>query len=573
MRHWGIATGVALGAAFGLSLGLVNWPIDPAHVRRDLTAALGPVEAPATATLRLLPRPTLHLKDLRFRADGGALTAEAADAEVTLRLGRLLAGAVEPLGLTLRGAELTVDLDAAERALKTLRRPPIARLMVEGANVSVVSARRALNTHIDIATARVDWSSAGSALRAGGTGRWRGQPVATTLEIDNPLAAAQGDPTTVRGALDAPLGQWRVSGDWSPQGRLDGAVYRGQVSALIPSLARFARWIGQAPPGPAPAGMELSARVSASATETKLSDVVLTLGGQRFEGDLAVMRSPAVLSVSGTMAADALDLDELIGPPPALIDDAGDWSKAPALPAPSPRLDLDLRVSASRAVWRGHAIEDAAAAVSQSDGRFSVKLLDSSFARGSLTGEMSIDDSQGGCNSKLALSLDNADLGALLADFGERNFAGEGSLKLSVKARGRSPADIVATADGDGSLEIADGALRNLNFEEALRRGQRRLIDVARDMNAGATRFGAAQGKVEISNGEARFVDMATQSPGVSLAVSGAVDLVGRAWRARVTARQSSDSGEPTPDGAHMDFALYGPWSGPVLAPILPPAD
>jgi AsmA protein len=572
MRHWGIATGVALGAAFGLSLGLVNWPIDPEHVRRHLAAVLGPVEPPAIATLRLLPRPTLSLKDLRFHANGGAVTAEAANAQVTLSLSRLLVGEIDPVGLTLRGAEINVDLDAAQRALKAIARPPIARLVVEGANVSLVSARHALNTHLDIATARIDWPWAGSSLRAGGTGRWRGQPVATTLELGEPLAASHGEQTLVRAAIDAPLGQWRVSGEWSPRGGLDGAVYRGQISALVPSLARFARWIGQPPPGPAPAGMELTARVSASATEAKLSDAVVTLGGQRFEGDLAAIKSPAGLSVSGTMAADALDLDALIGPPPALIDGGG-WSKAPALPAPSPQLDLDLRVSASRAVWRGHAIEDAAAAISQRDGRFGVKLLDASFAHGSLTGEMSIEDKQGSCDSNLSLSLENADLGALLAGFGERNFTGEGSLKLSVKAHGRSAADIVATADGDGSLEIADGALRNLNFEEALRRGQRRLIDVARDMNAGATRFGSAHGRIEISGGEARLVDVATQSPGVSLALSGAVDLVGRAWRAHVTARQSSDDGKPTPDGAHMDFALYGPWTGPVLAPILPPAD
>ncbi|HXT07341.1 MAG TPA: AsmA family protein [Roseiarcus sp.] len=572
MRHWGIATGVALGAAFGLSLGLVNWPINRDHVRRDLTAVIGPVETPAVATLRLLPRPTLRLQDLRFRTTGGAIKAQAADAQVTLSLTRLLFGAIQPLGLTLSGAEFTIDLDTAERELKTMKRPPIARLFVESAVVAVVSARRALNTHFDIATARIDWDSASSALRAGGAGRWRGQPLATTLVLDEPMAAARGDPTPVRVALDGPLGQWRVAGDWSPQGRLDGAVYRGQVSALIPSLARFARWIGQPPPGPAPAGLELAAHVSASATEAKFSDVVMTLGGQRFEGDLAAMKSPARVSVSGTMAADTLDLDALIGPPPTAID-AGGWSKTPALPAPSRGLDLDLRISASRAVWRGHAIEDAAAAVSQRNGRFDVKLLEADYARGSLSGELSIQDDHGACASALSLSLEKADLGALLGEFGEHNFSGEGSLKLSVKAHGRSPADIIASAAGDGALEIADGALRNLNFEEALRRGQHRLIDVARDMNAGATRFGAAHGRVEIGNGEARFVDVATQSPGVSLAVTGDVDLVGRAWRAHVTARQSSSDGTPTPDGAHMDFALYGPWKGPVIAPVLPPAD
>ena len=70
-----------------------------------------------------------------------------------------------------------------------------------------------------------------------------------------------------------------------------------------------------------------------------------------------------------------------------------------------------------------------------------------------------------------------------------------------------------------------------------------------------------------------RFVDAATQSPGVSLALTGAVDLVNRAWRARLGVRQSSDDGLPTPDGAHIDFALDGPWGDAALTPLIPPAD
>jgi uncharacterized protein involved in outer membrane biogenesis len=173
----------------------------------------------------------------------------------------------------------------------------------------------------------------------------------------------------------------------------------------------------------------------------------------------------------------------------------------------------------------------------------------------------------------MSLTLENADLGALLAGFGERNFSGLGGVKASIRAHGRSPADIAASADGEGTLDISDGALRRLNFEEALRRGQRKLIDVAHDMNAGATRFGAAHGRVEISGGEARFVDAATQSPGVSLALTGGVDLINRAWRAKLAVRQSSQDGQPTPDGAHIDFTLDGPWGGAALTPLLPPAN
>ncbi len=575
MRHLWIAAGVALGATLVLSLGLTNWRIDPGRVRGDLAAALGPLDAPAAATLRLLPRPTLSLTGFHFQAAGGALDAAAAEAEVTLRFDRLLVGAFAPLGLTLRDVDFHIDLDAAEPVLAGLAGPPVSRLSVARASVEIVSARRGFKTRLDLGDARVEWTSPDGSLRASANGRWRGQPVAAAIDLDAPLAAARGGVSPLRVALAATaLAQLDLTGDWSPQGQADGAVYRGQMTALIPSLERFFGWMGWTPaPGPAPAGLELSARVTADANLAKLADAELKLGDQPFEGDVDVMRSPAGVAVSGTLAADAIDLSALIGPPPTLFDASGEWSKAPALPMPIPGLDLDLRVSATRADWGGHEIDNAAAAVSQRDGRFGVKLLDSGFARGSLTGDFWIEDKQGEYESRLALSLENADLGALAADFGVRDFAGEGALKVAVSARGRSPADIIATADGEGSLEVVDGVLRELNFEEALRRAQRRLIDVARDMNAGATRFGSARGRLEVSDGEARFVDAATKAPGLSLALSGAIDLKERAFRARVTARQSAEDGTPTPDGAHIDFALYGPWAGPVLAPLVPPAD
>ncbi len=575
MRSWWIATGVALGAALVLSLGLTNWRIDPGRVRGDLAATLGPIEAPAAATLTLLPRPTLRLTNLRFGGAGGALTATATEALVTLRINRLLAGAFAPLGVTLRDAAFHIDLDAFEPALAGLAGPPVSQLIVERGNVEIFSARRGAAMRIDLAEARADWGAPDGALRASASGRWRGQPVVATVDLDTPLLALHGGVSPVRATLSATaLAQLDLTGDWSPHGVADAATYRGQVTALIPSLERFARWMGWTPaPGPTPAGLELSARISADSRQAKLADAELKLGGQPFEGDLVIARTPSGVAASGTLAADALDVEALIGPPPALFEASGEWSKTPALPRPLPGLDLDLRISATRADWGGYHIDNAAAAVSQRDNRFAVKLLDSGFAHGSLTGEMWIDDRQGDCASGLSLSLENADLGALAAEFGARDFAGAGALKVSIRARGLTPADIVASADGEGSIEIADGVLRNVNFEEALRRAQRRLIDVARDMNAGATRVGSARGRIEISDGEARFTNVAGKAPGLSLSLTGAIDLQARAFRAQVTARQSAEDGTATPDGAHVDFALYGPWSGPVLAPLIPPAD
>jgi AsmA protein len=344
------------------------------------------------------------------------------------------------------------------------------------------------------------------------------------------------------------------------------------VSALIPSVPRFTRWLGHQPTV-SPSTLEVEARATGTAESLSLSDARIVLGGQAFEGALDLGKTALGLSASGTLAAETVDLEPLIGAPPALYDESGVWSNEAALPAPSRALNLDLRVSASRALWGGHAVDNAAVAVWQREGRFGVKLLDGSFAHGSLTGEISVEDKYSACETHLAIALDGADFGALLGEFGGAAISGQGMMKASLSARGRSPAEIVASAQGDGALEVTDGAFLGVNFEEALRRGQRRALDVARDMNAGSTRFASAAGKVEISHGEAHFIDAATRAPGLTLNLTGAIDLIFRAWRARVEARQTSVEGEPNPDAARLDFALEGPWVAPVLAPIALPAD
>jgi AsmA protein len=562
MRRWGIAAGVAFGAALGLTLGTVAWPVDPGHVAADLAFALGAVDsgavaAPTRATFKLLPRPTLRMTEVKFRA-GAAAEVAAPAAEATLRFDRLLIGEFSPVGFSLRDPDIRIDFDAARAGLKALARP-FPRLSMRGGTIEIGSAKDGWSTKIDVGEALATWPSLTTGLRLNVTGRWRAQPVEANLELDAPLEAADGGASGVRLSLDAPLAQIRYSGDWSPGAELaDGRVYAGQFSALIPSVPRFAVWLGHQAPD-FPSTFELGAHASGDAASLSLADARIVLGGQAFDGALDIGKTPLGLSASGTLAAETVDLEPLIGAPPSLYDESGVWSNAAALPAPSRALDLDLRVSATRAVWGGHALENAAVAVWQREGRFGVKLLDAGFAHGSLSGEISVEDKQSICQTRL--------------EFGGGNISGQGTMKASLSARGRSPAEIVATAEGDGALEMADGAFAGVNFEEALRRGQRRPLDVARDMSAGATRFSSAAGRVEINHGEAHFVDAGTRGPGLSLDLTGAIDLIFRAWRARVEARQTSNEGEPNPDGAHLDFALEGPWATPVLAPLLPPAD
>ena len=466
-----------------------------------------------------------------------------------------------------------VDLDAAATGVARLAQAPLTRLTLQGGAVNLTSARLGWKGRFEVVAARLDWPTPASAMQLTASGKWREQAVEASAELGSPLLAAKGDPSALRLAVDAPLARFRFSGEVSAAGRLEGGrVYRGQLSAHIPALEAFSTWMDMQPRA-LPASLELEAIASGDARQLRLADARIALAEQAFEGGLDLGRSDEGVAASGTLAADRLDLAPLLGPPPALFDDSGNWSKAAALPTASRGVDLDLRISATRAVWGGYTLDNAAGAIAQRGGALTVKLLEAGVGHGALSGEVSVEDRPEGCVSRLAFNLENVDFGAWLAGQGTPNFSGHGTLKATLRARGRAPAEIVASADGAGSIEIVDGALLNVNFEEALRRAQRRPVDPARDMNAGATRFAAASGRFEISDGEARFLDAETRAPGVSLILGGAIDLNNRAWRASLQARQSAADGAPAPDGAHIDFKLVGPWDAPSLAAVLPPAD
>ena len=398
MRHGAIAAGAALGAAIGLVLGTAHWPIDPNRVSRELSTGFGVVGVPNQATLTLLPRPTLRLSG--FTGETSGLKITAASAEATLQVFRLMQGDFAPLGVTLRDADLHIDLDAARAALSQVTQRPLARVLVKGGTVEIARPSVGWSTSASVAVAQFDWDGVYGPLRAAGTGRWRGQPLDVSAVLGQPLAAVQGRASALRLSLDAPLAQMRLAGDLAAKGEADGALFRGQASALAPSLARLLRWFGRTPPDGLPlTGLELAGHATATAHGARIDAAALTWGGQAFEGALDVSRAGSGVAISGTLAADVLDMEPLLGAPPALIDAAGAWSGEPALPSPAPEIDLDLRISASRAVWRGHRLDNAAASVSQSRGRLSVKLLEAGFAQGGLSGELSVEQGAGPCRT------------------------------------------------------------------------------------------------------------------------------------------------------------------------------
>jgi AsmA protein len=155
-----------------------------------------------------------------------------------------------------------------------------------------------------------------------------------------------------------------------------------------------------------------------------------------------------------------------------------------------------------------------------------------------------------------------------LAGLGQPLATGRGGARLAVEASGSSPAAAIAGLSGSASIEAADGAIVDVNLEEALRRSQRRPIDVARDMRLGGTAFDKLAVSFALYHGQARVERGEITSRGMAADLEGLVDLAAEKWDLRLSAVQTDAAGEESQNAAHLTLDIDGPWSAPSIRAI-----
>lgn len=564
----------ALLALCALAAGLRSWRVDSNRVAAAMNSAIAPLNGlhwgrPGRASFTLLPWPTLRIVDAELLDAGDRSVLSAPLAEIGLLPIGLLRGEIAPVSAKLLNATALIDLDAARddtEQIITMSATRLSRLELEGGVAKIVSVDLGLDTLIENVDGWLQWKKASGPLGFSLAGQWRGEPVALDGSLASPLQLREGKPSRAVLKMTARPAELSFAGTWTPGGR---GAFEGDATAQIRSLPEVDRWLGIiAAPPIAAREIELQGKVAGSSEAVALSEARLDVEGQRFDGSLSLSRRAGKTSVSGTLAADWLDLSAFLDLPGPLLDSSGQWSRQPLIAAPSATLDLDLRVSAAHVSWRGHKFEAAAASVLQRDRGLTVRLLDATVCQGQLSGEFSIQDAPGGLQTRASASFVDGDFGGLLSEWGVAALAGSGGYEATLHAVGASPAELTASLSGSASFELDGGAIVGVNFEQALRRSQRRPVDFVRDMAIGQTNFSSARARLEIADGEAQIVDARLEGPGAIVQVQGAIDIAAREWRARIEAMQTSAVGAPSADAARLSIALSGPWTAPTIAAL-----
>ena len=568
---------VVVTAAVAAGLGLAPWPLTTKQVADNLNAAFDASarvrwSVPDAATFRVLPWPSLRIVDARLNDAFGENLVSAPEARLDLSLGELIKGRLTPVRAVLVTPVMTLDLDRPPLAFKDAQAADadasgaLAQLVGIGLTNGVlrfVSKSRRFDTVLENVQGRIDGLARGDQIRVHLSAIWRDSPIAISGSLDNLERAERGEPSALEALLISPIVNLSFSGALAAGGVPN---LEGEVSASVPSIKALARLVGQEPPTFLAADdVVITARLAATASEATLAEAIATSARETLQGALHAANVNGRPVVSGSFDADRLAIAPLIGPAPPLIDRDGRWSVRAFAVAPPRGFDLDLRLSAGHLDVYGRELANAAGSVILKDGVLTASLIDAAAYGGRLRGETRVVCEEEDLNVRASAKLAAADFGAAFSDFGWPAVTGQGTLEFSLETTGRSPVAAVAGLSGSASLRLEQGAVSGINLEEALRRSQRRPIDVARDMRIGGTAFDTLALEVALGRGIVHVVNGELGAHGVAVNLQGQIDLPAQAWDLRANATQVGAAGQESPEAAHLSFDIGGPWSAPTI--------
>jgi len=352
---WTIAA-VAIAALFA---GVYRWPMASARVGAELNRATPPIglhwRGPDRVTFSLLPWPTLRVIGVDLVATDGHNVLTASEARFPLSIFALMGGHFLPVGATLDNPTALVDLDAApalaeERAVAEDSRGggsgAWAHVRLRGGILHIVSASRRLDTLIESLDGGLDWPSADAPLRVALVGAWRDEHITIRGRINSPSDALSRRATGVALSIASRPLEFDAEGVWGGPGE---TRFVGTLTAEIRSLSALKRLQGGVgAPFLLGDSFFLSGKAQVAGEAVMLSEAAVTASGQKFDGTLTFARQGGRYAVSGTLAADQLDLAALTGAPPDFVTPLTHSAAASVSLANCSRSPTDGRSGSSR---------------------------------------------------------------------------------------------------------------------------------------------------------------------------------------------------------------------------------
>ena len=427
-----------------------------------LARSFGPdITLSSAPEVHLLPWPRVVMTGVRLH------TAEMPDIDIpvleaTQNVVSLLTGRVAFSRLRLVGPRMSVDADALAAgthrpSLGLLAHGLPGQVVVESGVLTLRSHHAALDGVVTGVDAVIEGLDRNGSAVLNGSGLWRGTRLDLSARVEPFFDFVLGRDTTGSVKLRSPLLTASVDGQLHAGIR---GGFEGQVSASMPSLPNLLRASGASGGlGTVAERVSFSGTGLANADAVTFSDAHVALDDTAFEGSLAWQPNDGRWAWTGTFATDTLDLTRGLAALPQLRDRSGRWSDATWTIDPALLGDVDLRISASRALLGPITIEDAAFSALCRNGRIEAGFSEARSLDGLIRGRAVAAVTGRDVDLRIDLSMSQMDLDPLAEAVGTRGISGSASGHLVAEARGSSPRALVESLGGHGQISVRNGSL------------------------------------------------------------------------------------------------------------------
>ena len=547
--------------------GVIPWSVSPETTRAAVSARLKDLYGPeltlaGRSTFALLPIPRLTLENIGLTAADGAPLVRGGSLRGDLRWSSLLVGRPEIAELSLRDSLIDVDIQpdggtSWNAAFGRLRERLAAQgvpghlssLVFKNVDVRIRDRRTSSEEVVHAVNLAANWPAADGPLDASGSLVWRGQTVELTNASFRPSALASGRPSRIDLQAKAPLGSIAVQGD-APHGEAPSLA--GRASFETRSLRDFSRWSGiDLPLAQFVQALALEGDVVADGGTISWPSARLTIAGDRLEGALSVRLVGERQTITGTLAAERLDLTAFTAPLASMrAPEGGRTSNGLDLHRPTTP-DLDLRLSASTARIGSIRMDDVAANISLKPDRYEATLGRASVGKGVLKGRAMLAKTADSFELKGQGSFDKLELGTLLAGIGmSPRVGGSAQGQITFDGSGDTAAEVARHLHGRAIVTVPHGEIVGVGLNGAARRPDGK-IPQAPTGRGDRIPFEQAHLNVTVNNGMAEIADSGLTTAGLRWALNGRASLFDRNLQANV---------KGIGPASEVAFEIAGPW-------------
>ncbi|MXQ12545.1 AsmA family protein [Microvirga makkahensis] len=516
------------------------------------------------STFAVLPIPRVKFEGVTVRFPDQALEARGGTLRGEIRILPLLFGRIELSDFDLSDSRITASAEALRAvnwadAFKSRSRTLHARRLI--LNRTSIRWTDLRDADLDVEELVIRWVGEDEPLTAYGNATWRGVRVFLTEATIHPDRLVSGTISPLKLALSSSGARLNLEGEvqLGPNPSLTG-----ETSIEARSIRDFTRWSGvKLPFGPLIQAFSIKGDFSMDHRRLSWPSVSITLGEDNLEGTMSVRFDAKRPVITGTLAAEDLDLTGLFAPFAQARTSSGSWSEETLDLARVTGSDLDLRLSAASARLGKLRVEDMAASVLVRPGEIEASIGRAGFHDGSLKGRLSLVSVDGATAFKSQGTFTGIEIAPFLSGMGEpRWITGQAQGQFSFEGQGMNPAEVVRRAQGHSTITIRKGELVGIALGDALKRVEKHPLLASLNWKGGRTPFEEAQAQIVVRNGVGELVEGWLTSEDLTAQLRGEVLMADRTLN--LTAEVSSAGSRKIPAIA---FDIDGEWDNISVMP------